>query len=97
MHKEVEVQAVVLGVAADFVGPEAAYGGVLTREVWDGVKKEFPREGLKEVSKKICCALCKIKPETTYDNFVGDFGEAYVEGYSKMGHRIIDVIARTEE
>jgi hypothetical protein len=27
------------------------------------------------------CHIAKVKPETTYDNFVRDFGERFVTGY----------------
>lgn len=33
-------------------------------------------------SEGFACGLCKYKPETTYDNFVMDFGERFVHGYS---------------
>ena len=29
------------------------------------------------------CRIVKAKPETTYDNFAGDFGERFVPGYSR--------------
>lgn len=44
------------------------------------------KEGLRE----ICCRLCRTKPETTYDNFVGEYGERYIEGFSLAGKRVID-------
>jgi hypothetical protein len=28
------------------------------------------------------CGLCKTKPETTYDNFVGNFDRSYIDGYN---------------
>jgi len=32
------------------------------------------------------------KAETTWDNAVGDWGEKYVAGYSRVGHRAIDTV-----
>ena len=29
------------------------------------------------------CRIVKTKPETTYDNFAGDFGERFVPGYKR--------------
>ena len=29
------------------------------------------------------CRIVKTKPETTYDNFAGDFGERFVPGYQR--------------
>jgi hypothetical protein len=43
------------------------------------------------------CGLCRTKPETTYDNFAGDFGEQMVEGYSREGRRFYDVVLSTVE
>ena len=91
-HKEVEVRVCMMGISSDFLGPEKGFGGVLTRVVWDGVVKEYPRLGFKEGVKEILCRLCKSKPETTYDNFTADFGEAFVEGYSREGNRGIDIV-----
>lgn len=34
----------------------------------------FPREGFKDDLVLIMCGLCKSKPDTTYVNFVGEFG-----------------------
>jgi hypothetical protein len=36
--------------------------------------------------------LCTQKPGTTYSNFVGDWGEEYVEGYTRVGTRPIDIM-----
>ena len=36
--------------------------------------------------------FCVTKPQVTYGTFEGDFGEKYVEGYSRVGKRFIDVI-----
>jgi hypothetical protein len=36
--------------------------------------------------------LCVQKPNTTYSNFVGDWGEEYVDGYSRAGSRVIDIV-----
>jgi hypothetical protein len=29
------------------------------------------------------CRIVKTKPQTTYDNFAGDFGERFVPGYKR--------------
>jgi hypothetical protein len=90
MHKEPEVAAVSAGIGADFVGPAMVPGGPLQLETFHAVAKEFPRHGFQEGVKHIMCQLCRKKPETTFDNFVGDFGEKYVEGYSRAGRSAID-------
>ena len=67
-------------------------GGHLTWEAWNVIVKELPRLGLKEGIREIMCGLCRTKPETTYDNFVGDYGERYVEGFTLTGKKVIDLI-----
>ncbi|CAF9938798.1 MAG: hypothetical protein ALECFALPRED_007849 [Alectoria fallacina] len=89
-HKEPEVVATSYGITADFTGPDGAIGGHLTWEAWNVVVKELPRLGMKEGVREICCRLCRTKPETTYDNFVGQYGERYVEGYTLAGKKSID-------
>jgi hypothetical protein len=96
MHKELEVKCVNIGIAADFRGPENSHGGLLKRSVWEAAAKEFPRSGFKDGVKEILCGLCKTKPETTYDNWVGDFGIAFVEEYSREGKRLLDGVLATE-
>ena len=73
-HKETEVVATSYGILADFTGPDRAAGGHLTWEAWNVAIKELPRLGLREGVREICCRLCCEKPETTYDNFVGQYG-----------------------
>ncbi|KAH7336700.1 hypothetical protein BKA65DRAFT_607445 [Rhexocercosporidium sp. MPI-PUGE-AT-0058] len=82
VHKETEVKACCVGILAEFVPLSETYGGVLTQQVWDTIVKDFPRTDFKEGVNEILCGLCRTKPITTYDNFVGDFGTAYLEGSS---------------
>ncbi|RDW75532.1 hypothetical protein BP6252_06674 [Coleophoma cylindrospora] len=95
-HKEAEVQACMMGVMSDFLGPDQAFGSLIGRGVWEEIIKEYPRLGFKEGVKEVLCGLCKTKPETTYDNFVADFGETFVDGYSRDGKRGLDLIMATE-
>ena len=91
-HKEPEVVATSYGILADFVGPDLAIGGHLTWDQWNVIVKELPRFGMRKGIIDICCNLCRTKPQTTYDNMVGQFGERYVEGYSLEGKQAIDMI-----
>lgn len=97
--KEPEVMITCLGVTADFTGPgrNVAGVGVLAANVWDEVVKEFPRGGYREGIKDVLCGLCRDKPNTTYDNFVSEFGVAYVEGYSLEGKKFLDLLAAAED
>ena len=95
-HKEVEVQIGSFGIFADFLGAEKVG---ISKKVWDGISKEFPRTGLREGVKEALCGLCREKPATTYDNFVGQFGERFVVGYKeeREGKQPVDAIMATVE
>jgi hypothetical protein len=43
----------------------------------------FPRLGMKRGFTASVCRIVETKPETTYDNFAGDFGERFVPGYQR--------------
>ncbi|MCJ1252908.1 hypothetical protein MMC24_000714 [Lignoscripta atroalba] len=91
-YKEAEVAATSYGIGADFGGPPGSHGGLLTWEEYNKIVREFPRLGLKEGVREIMCHLCKTKPETTYDNFVGQYGERFVKGFSLVGKLGVDHI-----
>jgi hypothetical protein len=90
-YKEIEVQITNKGIMADFLGPEKPFS-MLTRKIWDGIAKELPRDGLKEGVIKACCEICRTKLETTYDNFVSDFGIKFIPRFSREGKRVLDVV-----
>jgi hypothetical protein len=90
-YKEPEVVSCWLGILADFTGPDNSPEGSLTWAEYDGIVKEYPRLKLVTGVKEIFCGFCKTKPETTYDNLVGSFGEKYVDGYSLEGHMAVDI------
>ncbi|KAL2846192.1 hypothetical protein BJY01DRAFT_175925 [Aspergillus pseudoustus] len=91
LHKEAEVALCQMGITADFLGPQTP-GGVITKEEYNAVVAEFPLLDFKEGVKKLMCGLCVHKPETTYDNWVRDFGERFVEGYSIEGKTTADFL-----
>ncbi|KKK20429.1 hypothetical protein P175DRAFT_0253128 [Aspergillus ochraceoroseus IBT 24754] len=67
------------GIAADFFGPTYAMipgePGIITLDEYYAVMKLFPRAGFnREGFKNIGCWLCRTKPRTTYDNWVGQMG-----------------------
>jgi hypothetical protein len=82
LHSEPLVAATAWGIMADFLGPETP-GGFVTEGEFREVLKAYPRAGLKEDTFGILCGLCKNKPETTFDNFVGDIGRKFVEAYEE--------------
>jgi len=90
-YKEPEVVSCWLGILADFTGPDKSPEGSLTWAEYEGITKEYPRLKLVTGMKKLFCGFCKTKPETTYDNLVGSFGEKYVDGYTMEGHKEVDM------
>ena len=43
----------------------------------------FPRLEMKKRFTDSVCRIVETKPQTTYDNFAGDFGERFVAGYKR--------------
>ncbi|PMD47122.1 metal dependent phosphohydrolase [Hyaloscypha variabilis F] len=76
LHKEPEVMLAHIGITADFLGPNLP-GDLITIKENKEIVDAFPRLGFKSELLEIMCGLCAFKPETTYDNFVGDFGVEY--------------------
>ncbi len=77
-HKEPEVIATQLGITADFLGPNIPIpGNPITVEEYKEIVKAFPRLGFSDQVVEILCSFCRDKQETTFDNFVSDFGKTY--------------------
>jgi hypothetical protein len=56
---------------------------------------EFPREpGMKGYFRDLMVGFCISKPQVTYNNFVGDYGEKYVQNYTREGQRPIDLMEK---
>lgn len=73
LHKELEVMLAHIGIMADFWGANFP-GYQITTEENQEIVDAFPRLGFKEQLLETLCGLCALKPDTTYDNFVGDYG-----------------------
>ncbi|MFI0842885.1 hypothetical protein [Mesorhizobium sp. IMUNJ 23232] len=78
LYKEAEVALCTAGICLDVVGLQ--YEIVPAAEI-AGIVKEFPRLDMKRRITRCFCHIATARPETTYDNFVRDFGERYVDGY----------------
>lgn len=78
LYKEAEVALCTAGVCLDVVGLQ--YEIVPAAEIAT-IVKEFPRLDMKRRMTRCFCHIAKARPETTYDNFVRDFGERYIDGY----------------
>ena len=50
----------------------------------------FPRLDMKREISGCFCRIIKTKPETTYDNFMRDFGDRFVPDYKAPS--VVDVL-----
>ncbi|KAK6386876.1 hypothetical protein LTS17_000140 [Exophiala oligosperma] len=77
-NKEPEVFAAQLGIFADFAGPNIPIpGNPISVAEYKEVVTAFPRLGFGDQVVEIMCGLCRDKSETTFDNFVSDFGKSF--------------------
>ncbi|KAJ4354294.1 uncharacterized protein N0V89_006028 [Didymosphaeria variabile] len=60
--------------------------------VFEKEPEEFPRLGLMKELKANMCSLCVSKPQTTYDNTVGEWGDKFVKGYDRKGKLTQDLL-----
>jgi hypothetical protein len=78
LYKEAEVALCTAGVCLDVVGLQ--YDLIPQAEI-KKIVDEFPRLGMKSRMTRCFCCIARSQPETSYDNFVRDFGERFVSGY----------------
>jgi len=81
LHKEPEVAVGTMGIGLDFGG--FGIEAVPTDDV-ERIVNAFPRLNMKQGFTETCCRLVTAKPETSYDNFLRDFGELFVPGYKAI-------------
>ncbi len=81
LHKEPEVAVGTMGIGLDYggFGLESLPAGDVER-----ILDAFPRLKMKERFTDTCCRLVAARPETSYDNFLRDFGERFVPGYKAV-------------
>src|SRR5215470_11435708 len=79
LYKEAEVALCTAGISLDVIGLQ--YELIPPSEMKTIVEK-FPRLAMKSGMTRCFCCIAKSHPETTYDNFVRDFGERFVAGYT---------------
>lgn len=78
LYKEAEVALCTAGVCLDVIGLQYT---LIPESERAAIVREFPRLGMKKRMTRCFCHIAKVKPETTYDNFIRDFGERFVLGY----------------
>ena len=78
LHKEPEVAVGTMGIGLDYGG-----FGIETLPPADveRIVGAYPRLRMKQRFADACCRLVTARPETSYDNFLRDFGERFVTGY----------------
>jgi hypothetical protein len=78
LYKQPEVALCTMGIGLDVIGFQ--FDQLEAREI-AAIVDEYPRLGMKERFVKCFTHLAATHPETSYDNFVRDFGERFVPGY----------------
>lgn len=78
LYKEPEVALCTAGIVLDVVGIQ--YALIPPAEMAE-ILREFPRLDMKRRMTRCFCHIAETRPETSYDNFVRDFGERFVAGY----------------
>lgn len=79
LYKEAEVALCTAGIGVEF---GFQYDRIPPNEM-KSILAAFPRLDMKRCFADSVCRIVKTKPETTYDNFAGDFGERFVPGYRR--------------
>jgi hypothetical protein len=81
LHKEPEVALGTMGIGLDYGG--FGFELIPSAEISE-IIRAFPRLRMKDKFAETCRHLVAAKPEASYDNFLRDFGERFVPGYSAM-------------
>jgi len=81
LHKEPEVAVGTMGIGLDYGG--FGMEALPTADV-ERILSAFPRLMMKQRFSEACCRLVTAKPDTSYDNFLRDFGERFVPGYKAV-------------
>jgi len=79
LYKEAEVALSTAGICLDVIGLQ--YELIPPSEM-KAIVEKFPRLAMKSRMTRCFCCIAKSHPETSYDNFVRDFGERFVAGYT---------------
>ncbi|WP_438754892.1 hypothetical protein [Pararhizobium sp. O133] len=87
LYKEPEVALCTAGICLDVVGFQY---GLLSAAMRKAITDAYPRLGMKKKMTGCFCHMVETAPETTYDNFLRDFGMRYVPGYG--GPSSVDLV-----
>ena len=81
LHKEAEVALGTMGIGLDWGG--FGLESIPAAEIAE-IVGAFPRLKMKHRFAETCRHLVTTRPETSYDNFLRDFGERFVPGYRRI-------------
>lgn len=81
LHKEAEVALGTMGIGLDYAG--FGFERIPSEEM-TAILTAFPRLAMKHRFAETCCRLVTAKPETSSDNFLRDFGERFIAGYTPV-------------
>ena len=81
LHKEAEVALGTMGIGLDYGG---FFFDLVPSTDTAEVLRAYPRLQMKTKFAETCCRLVTAKPETSFDNFLRDFGERFVPGYKPV-------------
>ncbi|HZP70721.1 MAG TPA: hypothetical protein VFB29_12325 [Pseudolabrys sp.] len=90
LYKEAEVALCTAGICLDVVGLQ--YEAIPPNEITE-IIDAFPRLQMKSRMTYCFCSIARSRPETTYDNFIRDFGERFVPGYKAAS--VVDLVMHT--
>ena len=82
LHKEAEVALGTMGIGLDWGG--FGFETLIPPADMTAILAAYPRLKMKQRFADACCHLVAAKPETSYDNFLRDFGERFVPGYKTV-------------
>lgn len=88
LYKEPEVALCTAGIVLDVLGVQL---DLVPPDEVDRILAAFPRLDLKRRMTSCFCGIAQKAPATTYDNFVRDFGERFVPGYTPVS--TVDLLA----
>jgi len=78
LYKETEIALCTAGICLDLIGFQ---NQIIPSDEIAKILADFPRLDMKRRMIRCFCHIAETRPETTYDNFIRDFGERYVFNY----------------
>jgi len=88
-HAEPEVGICTIGAGVDYAGFLAEQ---IPKMTMASILAAYPRFQMKQRLKDSLCVIARERPQTTYENFLRDFGERFVAGY-KPPISTVDLLA----